>query len=102
MSAETPARHAGPAVLWLLLTAIAAAFALTVDVPRTAYGIKSDEATYIAAALSAAYDRDLQYERRDLERFAGLYHSGPDGIFLKRGKVMRLRVRAPFPWIHIS
>ena len=50
------------------------------------YGIKGDEATYVAMALSAAYDGDLSYERRDLERFFGLYRAGPEGIFLKRGK----------------
>jgi hypothetical protein len=72
-----------------------------VDVPRTSYGLKSDEATYVAAALSAAYDRDLAFDRHDLERFAGLYHSGPDGIFLKRGKQLRIRVRAPFPFVHL-
>ena len=80
---------------------IAGALALSVDVPRTSYGLKSDEATYVAAALSAAYDRDLAFDRHDLERFAGLYHSGPDGIFLKRGKQLRIRVRAPFPFVHL-
>ena len=43
--------------------------------------------------LSLAYDDDLTYQRRDLERFSGLYRWGPDGIFLKRGKQLRLRVR---------
>ena len=33
--------------------------ARSVDVPRTGYGIKSDEATYVAMALSVAYDGDL-------------------------------------------
>ncbi len=94
--------HRGAAVLGLILFAIASAVAVSVDVPRTSYGLKSDESTYVAAALSAAYDGDLSFSRRDLERFAGLYHSGPDGIFLKRGKLMRIRVRAPFPYVHVS
>jgi len=94
-------RHLGPAVLGLVLFVIAGALALSVDVPRTSYGLKSDEATYVAAALSAAYDTDLAFDRHDLERFAGLYHSGPDGIFLKRGKQLRVRVRAPFPFVHL-
>jgi hypothetical protein len=102
MAVDDSARHRGPAILGVVLLVIAAAVALSVDVPRTGYGIKSDEATYIAAALSAAYDGDLQYERRDLERFAGLYHSGPEGIFLKRGKVMRIRIRGPFPFVQIT
>ena len=37
-------------------------------------------------ALSIAYDGDLTFQRRDLTRFWQLYQSGPEGIFLKRGK----------------
>ena len=94
--------HLSAAVFGLILVAVGLSLAISVDVPRTSYGLKSDEATYIAATLSAAYDGDLTYEARDLQRFAGLYHSGPDGIFLKRGKVMRIRVRAPYPFVHIT
>lgn len=101
MAADGPSRHVGPAVLAFVVFAIAGVFAASVDVPRTSYGIKSDEATYIAAALSVAFDGDLAYERRDLERFAGLYHTGPDGIFLKRGKEMRVRIRGTFPFVHL-
>jgi hypothetical protein len=95
-------RHRGPALFGLAVLLVAGAFALSVDVPRAGYGIKSDEATYVAAALSAAYDRDLSFTRHDLERFAGLYHSGPEGIFLKRGKVLKLRVRGSFPFVHAT
>ncbi len=102
MTARQHASHAGAAVVGAVLFVIAAAVALSVDVPRTSYGLKSDESTYVAAALSAAYDGDLSFSRTDLERFAGLYHSGPDGIFLKRGKILRVRVRAPFPYVHIQ
>src|SRR4051812_7446765 len=101
MSTARPASHAGPAVLAFVLVVVAGALALSIDVPRTAYGLKSDEATYGAGALSAAYDGDLAFERRDLERFAGLYHSGPEGIFLKRGKAMRIRLRGEFPFVRI-
>lgn len=100
MTTASSSRHLGPATLGLVLFVVAGALALSVDVPRTSYGIKSDEATYVAAALSAAYDGDLSFTRHDLERFAGLYHQGPAGIFLKRGKVNRLRVGAPFPYVH--
>ena len=53
-------------------------------------------------ALSLAHDWNLSYERQDLERFAGLYHQGPDGIFLKRGKTLRISVRSPFPFVHLN
>jgi hypothetical protein len=72
-----------------------------VDVPRTGYGVKSDEATYVAMALSLAHDGNLSFERRDVERFAGLYHSGPEGIFLKRGAQLRVRSSNTFPFVRI-
>src|SRR5256886_14321083 len=84
----------------LLLLGLAAA--LSIDVVKTGQGIKSDEATYVAMALSAAYDHDLAYQRRDLERFFGLYRHGPDGIFLKRGKHLRVRLSATPPFVHIA
>ena len=101
MSISRSTSHAGAAILGLILFVVAGAAALSIDVPRTTYGLKSDEATYVAAALSAAYDGDFAFERHDLERFAGLYHSGPDGVFLKRGKVMRIRIRGEFPFLRI-
>jgi hypothetical protein len=103
MNAELsqPSRHRGPIVLGFVLFAVAGAVAMSVDVPRTGYGVKSDEATYVMAALSVAFDGDLQYRRHDLERFAGLYHGGPEGIFLKRGKELRIQVRSPFPFVHL-
>src|SRR5881409_799530 len=94
-------RHRGPAIVGLVLLALSGALAMSVDVPRTTYGIKSDEATYVAAALSVAFDGNLAFERRDLERFAGLYHSGPEGIFLKRGKRLSIRVQPAFPFVHV-
>ncbi len=75
--------------------------ALTVDPIRTGYGLKGDEATYAAMALSAAYDEDLTFERKDLERFWAVYQCGPDGIFLKRGKLLRLKVMAKPPFLRL-
>ena len=59
--------------------------ALSIDVVRSGFGIKGDEATYVAMAMSAAYDADLAYESRDIQRFFRVYQGGPSGIFLKRG-----------------
>jgi len=101
IAAQPRPSHRGPALVGLVIFVIAASVARSVDVPRTGYGVKSDEATYVAMALSVAYDGDLTYEKRDLERFAGLYHSGPEGIFLKRGRQLRISVRPPFPFVHV-
>ncbi len=81
---------------------ICLAAALSVDVVKTGFGLKGDEATYVSTGLSAAFDHDLTYERRDLERFFGLYRSGPEGIFLKRGKRQHLQVDAIAPFVHIT
>jgi len=84
-------------VVAFVLLVVALAAAVSVDVVRAGYGVKSDEATYVSMALSVAFDHDLAYERVDLERFAGLYRSGPEGIFLKRGRQLPVsfHTRAP-------
>ena len=69
----------------LLFFAVLTLAALSVNVGRTAYGVKGDEATYVAMALSIARDGDLAYTREDLVRFFRVYGRGPDGIFLKPG-----------------
>ena len=68
-----------------LLLLFGACTALTVDVVRTGYGVKGDEATYVAMALSVAHDGDLVYDSRDIARLHEVYEGGPSGIFLKRG-----------------
>jgi hypothetical protein len=100
MADPAASARAGVVVAAVLLI-VSLAAALSVDVVKTGYGVKSDEATYVAMALSVAYDHDLSYERRDLERYFGFYRYGPDGIFLKRGKQLRLRLRAPLPFVHL-
>ena len=96
-----PAGGSGAPLTAAVLLIVMLAAAISVDVVRAGYKIKGDEATYVAMALSAAYDRDLAFERRDLERFYGLYQQGPEGIFLKRGKLLRVRLRATPPFLFI-
>ena len=84
----------------LLIVSLAAA--LTIDVVKTSFGVKGDEATYVAMALSLAYDHDLTYERRDLDRFTGIYRSGPEGIFLKTGHRLRIRFRGSPPFVTVA
>jgi hypothetical protein len=90
----------------LILAAAALAvyggLALTVDFPRAAVGIQSDEATYYMMGHSLAEDGDLAYRREDLVRVWKEFPTGPAGLFLKKGRdiletgVMR---RPPFIWI---
>jgi hypothetical protein len=97
--AEPTSRHRGVALTGIALLVVLLAAALSLDLPGVAYKVKSDEATYVAMTLSAAYDGNLSYERRDLERFWGLYQQGPEGIFLKRGKQLRLDLTKSPPFI---
>jgi hypothetical protein len=100
-AASGPARSGATAITGAILLAFLLAAAISVDVVRAGYKIKGDEATYVAMALSAAYDRDLSFQKRDLERFYGLYQQGPEGIFLKRGKQFRVRLRPTPPFLFI-
>ena len=87
------------ALVLLLGGLLSAAAALFVDLPESHGGVKGDESTYIAMALSVAYDGDLTYERGDYDRFRGLVQSGPEGIFLKRGRDIRLTVVPRWPFV---
>jgi len=101
-TARDRGRHRGAAVLGLVLLIVGAVLARSVDVVKTGYGLKGDEATYVAMALSAAYDHDLAFDRGDLVRFWGIYRTGPEGIFLKRGRTFSVRSRGHFPWLRIG
>ena len=91
-----------PFIIGVVLLLVLLAAAITIDVVPAGYGVKSDEATYVGMALSLAYDYDLTYQRRDLERFWGLYKTGPEGVFLKRGKVLKIRLNGSAPFVHVT
>ncbi|HEX6464434.1 MAG TPA: hypothetical protein VFZ98_08275, partial [Vicinamibacterales bacterium] len=73
-------RRAMPALAALLLALVGAALAPA----ERPFAIKGDEATYVAMALSVAYDGDLRYTPIDLHRFEEMFGTGPVGIFLQR------------------
>jgi hypothetical protein len=85
----------------LVLLCVYGGLAVTVDFPRAAFGIQSDEATYYMMGYSLAQDGDLTYRREDLVRVWREFPSGPAGVFLKKGTdilewgFMR---RPPFFW----
>jgi hypothetical protein len=64
------------------------ALALTVDFPRAAMGIQSDEATYYMMGHSLAEDGDLAYRYEDLVRVWREFSTGPAGVFLKKGQTI--------------
>jgi hypothetical protein len=81
------------------------ALALSVDFPRAAMGIQSDEATYYMMGHSLAEDGDLTYRRGDLVRVWDEFSSGPTGLFLKRGSDILeagFMLRPPFVWTRVQ
>ncbi len=74
-------------------------FALSVDFPRAAYGFQSDESTYYSLAHSLAEDFDFAFEREDLTRVWKEFPTGPEGIFLKRGKDVEVDLESSFPFV---
>ncbi len=79
-----------------------AGFALSVDFPRASQGFKGDEATYYALTYSLARDFDLEYRRADLLRVWEEYPSGPQGIFLKKGRTVSIRAVPRFPFVDVA
>jgi hypothetical protein len=73
------------------------AFATTIDFPKAVHGFKGDEATYYSLGHSLARDFDFAFEHKDLVRVWEEF-PGPEGIFLKRGKVDHLRRSRTFPF----
>ncbi|MGE3277238.1 MAG: hypothetical protein AB7O67_19155 [Vicinamibacterales bacterium] len=76
-------------------------WALTVDFPKVTTGFFSDGATYYGLGHSLAEDFDFEYRREDLVRVWREFPSGPEGIFLKRGKDPDLELGGGFPWVHV-
>ena len=74
------------------------AFAVSVDFPKAnGSRFKGDESTYYMLGHSLARDFDFQYERKDLIRVWEEF-SGPEGVFLKRGKDVEIRGSSSFPF----
>jgi len=86
------------AVATVILGVLLLGLALTVQFPVVAFGFQSDEATYYSLGHSFAKDWDMQFQRRDLVRVWKEFPSGPEGIFLKRGRSVdvQLQRRPPF------
>jgi hypothetical protein len=107
---QVAARLQGRSLAWRVGASTTAAigvvlitWALTVDYKKVSYGFFSDGATYYSLAHSLASDGDFAYRREDLVRVWREYPSGPEGIFLKRGRdVTGLNVGGGFPFVHVT
>jgi hypothetical protein len=84
-------------------------WAISVDVVKASYGgFFGDAATYYTLGHSLAADFDFEYQRDDLVRVWEEFPTGPEGLFLKRGRDGRLfyakayiypLLAAPFIWV---
>ncbi len=85
------------------LGVVLVAWALTVNFPGVAGGFFGDASTYYSLAHSLARDGDFEYRREDVERVWREFPSGPEGIFLKRGKdVQGISLTSSIPFIQID
>ncbi len=85
------------------------AWALSIDfVKASNNGFFGDAATYYTLGHSLADDFDFEYEREDLVRVWEEFPTGPEGLFLKRGRDAELYfaksfiyplLAAPFIWL---
>jgi hypothetical protein len=83
--------------------AVLLAWALTVDFARSVPGFFGDAATYYSLGHSLARDFDFEFRRDDLVRVWQEFPSGPEGIFLKRGRdVQGLQLSGAPPFFEIT
>jgi hypothetical protein len=87
------------AVLGIVLVA----WALTVDFPKSTQGFFGDASTYYSLGHSLAEDFDFEFRREDLVRVWREFPSGPEGIFLKRGRdVHGVQLSSVPPFVEIT
>ncbi len=69
----------------LIIFLFGLSFVLRFDLKQVQnHGFFDDEAIYYMMAYSIAYDFDIKYEKKDLERIIARYNGLPQGIFLKK------------------
>ena len=96
-SASGTDRNIG-AIASVAVALVLVAIALTIDIPKAVQGYKGDEATYYSLGHSLARDFDFAFERRDLVRVWEEF-PGPEGIWLKRGKAIRVGLTGQWPFV---
>jgi hypothetical protein len=85
-----------------MLGVVLLAWAITVNYPKLSYGFFSDASTYYGLGHSLADDGDFEFRREDLVRVWREFPSGPEGIFLKRGADLDVRLDGAAPFVHVA
>lgn len=87
----------------LAVGALLVAWALTINMTSLQGGFFYDGATYYMYTHSIVDDWDFEYKREDLMRVWEEYTTGPEGLFLKRGRdVQGLSFTATPPFFEIE
>ncbi len=86
----------------IVVLAVLGGIALSIDFPRAAYSLHSDEATYYMMGHSLAVDGDLAYRHEDLTRVWQEFPSGPLGVFLKRGRTVGVHPTWRPPFVQVD
>ena len=84
------------------LGVVLVSWAISVDFVKATSGFFSDGATYYEMAHSLADDFDLQYRREDLVRVWREFPSGPEGLFLKKGRDLDVSLSGRFPFVTVG
>jgi hypothetical protein len=71
-----------------LLGVVLVSWALVIDYRLQVEGFFGDAATYYSLGHSLAEDFDFEFRREDLVRVWREFPTGPEGIFLKRGRTV--------------
>jgi hypothetical protein len=109
-TAPDPVVRASNALAWRLgqvsiatVGIVLLAWALTVDFRRSVPGFFGDASTYYSFGHSLAEDFDFEFRREDLVRVWREFPTGPEGIFLKRGRdVQGVRWSSSPPFFEIA
>jgi hypothetical protein len=82
-----PVSAARQRLSWTVLLALLAGLVVaSATLDRSEWpGLFGDEATYLMAAQSLAWDGDLLFDSQDYERFVSLWKTGPEGLILQSG-----------------
>lgn len=85
MTEEKPAPRKAALTVILFIFIFCLGFSLFINLPAIHRGfLFADQAVYYSLTQSIAFDRDLEYTKKDLVRYYHDFNAGPQGIFLKK------------------
>ncbi len=85
MIEERPGQTRAALTVILFVFMFSLGFSLFINLPAIHKGfLSADQAVYYSLTQSIAFDRDIEYTKKDLVRYYHDFNAGPQGIFLKK------------------